>query len=86
MTATAELIKRFKNTAKTLDDQSRTLPVWGLDPEAAEYWESEGAVYRLKDYISDSDYSWRYERAAQWLEERASGATLAALYPDIVIK
>jgi hypothetical protein len=86
MTAAAATIRAFRDRAAALDRQMRTLPVWGLDPEAQTYWEADGAVYRIKDYITDESYSWRYTRAADWLESRASGATLAALYPHITIR
>jgi hypothetical protein len=86
MTATAETITKFRARAEAARHQAATLPVWGLHPEAQAYWEDEGAVYRVKDMVSDWDYASRYERAADWLESRAGADTLAALYPSISIR
>jgi len=86
MTAAAATIKGLRARAESARHQARTLPVWGLHPEAQTYWEEEGAVYRIKDMISDESYADRCTRAADWLESRAGAATLAALYPHITIR
>ena len=86
MTTTAATITKFRTRAEAARHQAATLPVWGLHPEAQAYWEEDGAVYRVKDLVSDLDYASRYERAADWLESRACAATLAALYPSISIR
>ena len=86
MTTTAATIRKFRERAAQARHQARTLPVWGIHPEAQTYWEEEGAVYRVKDMISDESYASRYEAAADWLESRAGAATLAALYPSLSIR
>jgi len=71
MTDTAKTITTFRERAEQLWAQSN----YPLSDE-----------YRRKDSITDESYANRYHRAAEWLEERASAPTLAAIYPDIVIR
>jgi hypothetical protein len=86
MTDTAKTITTFRERAERLHTQAWSLPVWGISEGYQEAYDADGFVYRLKDQFADCDWSARYRRAADWLEERASAPTLAALYPDIVVR
>jgi hypothetical protein len=86
MTATAETIKGFRTRAEELGALANTTPIWGITEGYGRDYEDDGVVYRLKDSITDLSYADRYAAAADWLETRASAATLAALYPSIAIR
>jgi hypothetical protein len=86
MNNTASTITKFRERAEALHTQAWSLPVWGISEGYQEAYDADGFVYRLKDQFADEDWSARYRRAADWLEERASAPTLAALYPDIVVR
>jgi hypothetical protein len=83
MTNTAATIKEFRTRAEELGALANTTPIWGITEGYAEAYAEDGVVYRLKDSITDLSYADRYAAAADWLETRASAATLAALYPSI---
>lgn len=86
MNNTASTITKFRERAEALHTQAWSLPVWGISEGYQEAYDADGFVYRLKDQFADEDWSARYRRAADWLEERASAPTLAALYPDIIVR
>lgn len=86
MNNTASTITKFRERAEALHTQAWSLPAWGISEGYQEAYDADGFVYRLKDHFADEDWSARYRRAADWLEERASAPTLAALYPDIVVR
>lgn len=86
MSTTARTIRVFRDRAESLRIAYTTTPIWGLDAHAEQYWQTEGVCYRLKDAESDAWLSGRYRAAADWLEERASGETLAALHLSLTIR
>ena len=86
MTDTAKTITTFQQRAEALHNTAWSVPVWGVSEGYQEAYDTDGVVYRLKDQVSDCSRADRYRRAAEWLEERASAPTLAALYPDIVVR
>lgn len=86
MNNTASTITKFRERAEALHTQAWALPIWGVSEGYEEAWAESDVCYRLKDHFSDLEWSARYRVAADWLEERASAPTLAALYPDIVVR
>jgi hypothetical protein len=83
LTPTARTILIFRERAESMYENARTLPIWGVRGDWLRLYEENGICYRQKDAISEWDYAARYNRAADWLESRASAATLASLYPFI---
>lgn len=86
MTTTAATIKAFRDRAEALRITYTTAPIWGVSGDWQRAYDEDGVCYRLKDAEADAWYAARFRRAADWLEEHASAATLAALYPHISIR
>ena len=86
MNKIAATIRELRFRAERHQSAAWATPIWGVSEGYEQAYTERDICYRLKDHFADLSYADRCNAAADWLESRASAATLGALYPSIAIR